>query len=74
MKPRKWNRHHRFPRGHPKRTKEIVWVRIAEHRAFHVLFPNWWDVHEIARILNEYFIRTDYILVVRRRNAKDGRD
>lgn len=68
---RLYNRHHLYPRGHPKRNRReyIRWVKKTQHAAFHTLFPNdsWSDVQQIAHILNNYFINPDYELIVRKK-------
>lgn len=65
MRQRKlYDNHHRKPRsrGGDNSPRNIVRVPRNKHEAFHLLFENH-SPEEIATILNDFWIDTDYFMV-----------
>ncbi|HKF48332.1 MAG TPA: hypothetical protein VKB38_13300 [Terracidiphilus sp.] len=63
-----FNRHHRKPKslGGTKHHKNISWLPIEKHRAWHFLFQNW-PPERIAEEINRVYLDPSYRFVLRRR-------
>ena len=61
--------HHRLPqcmgKDHSERNTSVVKSNL--HSAYHALFGHGGDVENTARILNDTWIRSDYMLIVVKR-------
>ena len=62
------NKHHRMPKslGGSDEDSNISSVTIVKHQAYHLLFSNG-TPYDIASILNNIWIPSNYELIVRRR-------
>jgi hypothetical protein len=71
-RPNDLTRHHRRPRsiGGTNTPSNISMVPRHQHEAWHELFQNW-DVHRIAKFINDRYLDSEYELVpvVRRHHA-----
>ena len=70
---REYDRHHRLPRNDKRRKSHlhISLVHKIQHRAYHCLFGDkWGNPFHVARVLNKYFIHSDYYLKVHKLEIK----
>lgn len=66
---RNHDRHHRRPQAQGGAgSDDVVIVPKHLHRAWHALFNGFLDPHDIAKIINDTWLDSRYVLVVRRRH------